>query len=119
MTRAARAAWVLAFVLAPTQLAHAQQQGGALRVYHRDNLPSASIHEEATIPIVAPLMGVFDTLVLFDQTQPLDTVAGIVPDPAQSWAWDATSTRLSFALRPTARAIHGLPPRERNANASS
>ena len=41
----------------------AQKQGGTLRIYHRDNLPSASIHEEATIDTVQPFMGVFNNLV--------------------------------------------------------
>ena len=40
----------------------AQKSGGTLRIYHRDNLPSASIHEEATISTVMPFMGVFNNL---------------------------------------------------------
>ena len=40
---------VLATAAAP---ALAQKAGGTLRVTHRDNPPSASIHEEATISTV-------------------------------------------------------------------
>ncbi len=43
--------------------AAAQKQGGTLRIYHRDNPPSASIHEEATISTVMPFMAVFNNLV--------------------------------------------------------
>src|SRR5262249_5338716 len=107
--RAARAAWVLVFALAHTQLVHAQQQGGTLRIYHRDNLPSASIHEEATLSTVAPFMGVFNNLVFFDQAKPLNAVGSIVPDVAQSWAWDATNTQLSFKPRQGVKWHDGKP----------
>jgi peptide/nickel transport system substrate-binding protein len=40
----------------------AQKQGGTLRISHRDNPPSASIHEEATISTVLPFMAVFNNL---------------------------------------------------------
>ncbi len=46
--------------------AFAQKQGGTLRVTHRDNPPSASIHEEATISTNMPFMSVFNNLVMFD-----------------------------------------------------
>jgi len=51
-------------------LAQAQKQGGALRVYHRDSPASMSILEEVTISTVAPVMGVFNNLVMFDQHVP-------------------------------------------------
>ncbi len=109
MTRAARAALALAVSAAIAQPALAQKYGGTLRIYHRDNLPSASIHEEATISTVAPFMGVFNNLVLFDQSKPLNTVDTIVPDLAESWAWDATNTRLTFKLRQGVRWHDGKP----------
>ena len=46
--------------------AFAQKAGGTLRVGHRDNPPSASIHEEATISTVMPFMSVYNNLVVFD-----------------------------------------------------
>lgn len=76
----------------------AQKQGGTLRIYLRDTPPSASIHEEATITTVAPFMGVFNNLVLFDQIAPLEAPETIVPDLAESWSWDASNTRLTFKL---------------------
>ena len=87
----------------------AQKQGGTLRIYHRDNPPSASIHEEATISTVQPFMGVFNNLVLFDQTKPLNTPDTIVPDLAESWAWDATKTKLTFKLRQGVKWHDGKP----------
>ena len=66
-SRVAFAAGTLAaFVLAAAP-AFAQKQGGTLRISHRDNPPSASIHEEATISTVQPFMAVFNNLVMFDQ----------------------------------------------------
>ena len=50
--------------------APAQKQGGTLKYYHRDNPPTASIHEEATVSTVNPFMAVFNNLVLFDQGKP-------------------------------------------------
>ena len=41
-----------------TEAAFAEKQGGILRVYHWDSPPSMSIHEEATISTVVPMMGV-------------------------------------------------------------
>jgi len=109
MTRAARAALALVFSAAIAQPSLAQKSGGTLRIYHRDNLPSASIHEEATISTVAPFMGVFNNLVLFDQSKTLNTVDTIVPDLAESWAWDATNTKLTFKLRQGVRWHDGKP----------
>ena len=87
----------------------AQKQGGTLRIYHRDNLPSASIHEEATISTVQPFMGIFNNLVLFDQQKPLNTTDTIVPDLAESWAWDDSKTKLTFKLRQGVKWHDGKP----------
>jgi peptide/nickel transport system substrate-binding protein len=40
-----------------------QKQGGILRVYHRDSPASMSIHEEGTVGVIMPMMGVFNNLV--------------------------------------------------------
>ena len=89
---------VFAFVVSLAHPAAAQKQGGTLRIYHRDNPPSASIHEEATISTVAPFMGIFNNLVVFDPSAPLDTPETIMPDLAESWTWDGSNTRLTFKL---------------------
>ena len=87
----------------------AEQQGGTLRVYHRSNAPSGSIHEEATIDTVQPFMAVFNNLVLFDQGKPLNGMDTIVPDLAESWAWDASNTKLTFKLRQGVKWHDGKP----------
>ena len=46
--------------------AAAQKRGGTLRLYHNDNPPSTSLHEEATIASVTPFAAVFNNLVAFD-----------------------------------------------------
>mgnify|MGYP003338825199 FL=1 len=53
--------------------AFAQKQGGTLRISHRDNPPSASIHEESTISVNQPFMGVFNNLVFFDPKEKVNS----------------------------------------------
>jgi peptide/nickel transport system substrate-binding protein len=77
----------------------AQKQGGTLRIYHRDNPPSASIHEEATVSTVMPFMPIYNNLVLYDQTKPVNSLETIVPDLAESWSWNDDKSELSFKLR--------------------
>src|SRR4051795_5173823 len=64
------------------------KQGGILRVYHRDSPGSASIHEGATFSINVPFMPVFNNLVMFDQSKAQNSTDTLVPDLAESWAWD-------------------------------
>ena len=104
-----RVAVALAIASLAPAAALAQKQGGTLRIYHRDNLPSASIHEEATISTVMPFMGIFNNLVLYDQSKKLESPDTIVPDLAESWAWDASKTRLTFKLRQGVKWHDGRP----------
>jgi peptide/nickel transport system substrate-binding protein len=97
-----------AFVLAAPPVL-AQSHGGTLRIYHRDNLPSASIHEEATISTVQPFMGVFNNLVVYDPQKSLNALETIVPDLADRWTWDSTNTRLTFRLHPGVKWHDGKP----------
>jgi peptide/nickel transport system substrate-binding protein len=104
---------VAAAALAATVLASgpalAVKDGGTLRAYHRDNAPSASIHEEATISTVQPFMGVYNNLVMFDAVKPLEKLETIVGDLATSWAWDAGKTKLTFKLTPGVKWHDGKP----------
>ena len=110
LTRAAAiAATVLLALFAALGSAAAQKQGGTLRIYHRDNPPSASLHEEATVSVTQPFMAVFNNLVLFDQTKPLNSPETIVPELAESWSWDATNTKLTFKLRAGVKWHDGKP----------
>ena len=64
--RYAAAAAGLALAMIVAGAAQAQKRGGVLRIWHRDSPANMSILEEGTISIVAPIMGVFNNLVVFD-----------------------------------------------------
>ena len=59
---------LLAALVCSSGLALAQKSGGVLKMYHRDNPPTLSIHESSTNSTVIPMMGVFNNLVVYDQT---------------------------------------------------
>src|SRR6187401_1769133 len=106
--RVAFAAGTLAaFMLAGP--AFAQKQGGTLKISHRDNPPSASIHEESTISVNQPFMAVFNNLVFFDPKEKVNSPDKIVPDLAESWAWNADKTKLTFKLREGVKWHDGKP----------
>jgi peptide/nickel transport system substrate-binding protein len=46
-----------------------------------------------------PCMAVFNNLLRFNPTKPRNSFASIVPELADSWAWDASGTKLTFKLR--------------------
>jgi peptide/nickel transport system substrate-binding protein len=92
-----------------TSPALAQKSGGTLRLYHNDNPPSASLHEEATIASVTPFAAIFNNLVVFDPAKPHESLETVIPDLAESWSWDATNTRLTFKLRHGVRWHDGKP----------
>src|SRR5206468_12434309 len=89
---------LIALLFAPAT-ATAQQRGGVLQIAHRDSPASMSPLEEATISTIAPMMAVFNNLVLFDQHVPQNSLNSIVPDLAESWAWSANGRELSLRLR--------------------
>ena len=89
--------WLCAMLaMAP---AYAQKRGGVLRVTHRDSPASMSIHEEGTISVVAPVMGVFNNLVIFDQHIAQNSLDTIRPELATKWSWSEDGKTLTFALR--------------------
>src|SRR5712691_6577312 len=98
----------LVVALAPGA-AVAQQSGGVLRFFHRDSPASMSIHEEATISTVGPMMGVFNNLVLFNQHEKQNRPELIEPELAESWSWNEDQTRLSFKLRHGVKWHDGKP----------
>ena len=87
------------FALLAVAPAAAQKLGGTLRLYHNDNPPSTSLHEEATIASVTPFAAVFNNLVTFDPFKVHESIDTVIPDLAESWAWDETNTKLTFKLR--------------------
>ena len=112
MTPAARALLAAAFsvpLLLATPTASAQKAGGILRAYDRENPPTASIHEEATISTVMPFMAVFNNLVLFDQQSKRNSREAIVPELATEWTWNDDRTKLTFKLREGVKWHDGKP----------
>src|SRR6185369_6873944 len=97
--RTLAAAGVFFCTLWASDTALAQKSGGVLKVYFFDSPASMSIHEEATIAGQGPAMGVFNNLVMFKQDVPQSGLNSVVPDLAESWAWDASETELTFKLR--------------------
>ena len=58
--------------------AFAQKAGGILRMPALDSPASMSIHEESTIAVLGPMMGVFNNLVMFDQHVKQNSLQSIV-----------------------------------------
>ena len=73
--------------------ASAQKPGGILRMPSGDSPASMSIHEESTIAVLGPMMGVFNNLVMFDQHVKQNSLASIVPDLATAWSWNDDQKR--------------------------
>jgi peptide/nickel transport system substrate-binding protein len=102
------AASCAAFVTAASPVL-AQKSGGTLRISHRDNPPSASIHEESTISVNQPFMAVFNNLVFFDPNEKVNSPDHIVPELAESRAWNQEQTKLTFKLRQGVKWHDGKP----------
>ena len=83
--------------LSPSGTAYAQtpKSGGILRMYHRENPPSMSIHEEATYSVNVSSMPIFNNLVIYDQHKPQNSIETIQPELATSWSWSTTTRRTS------------------------
>jgi peptide/nickel transport system substrate-binding protein len=87
----------------------AQKPGGILRMPSGDSPASMSIHEESTIAVLGPMMGVFNNLVMFDQHVKQNSLQSIVPDLAKSWSWNEEGTTLTFTLREGVKWHDGKP----------
>jgi peptide/nickel transport system substrate-binding protein len=105
----AAAAAVACFLVIDIGAGLAQKAGGTLRLPHRDNPPSASTLEEATISVTIPYMSVYNNLIMFDNAKRHESAETIVPDLAESWAWDDSKTKLTFKLRQGVKWHDGKP----------
>lgn len=103
------AAVAASLVCSGAGVALAQKSGGVLKMYHRDNPPTLSIHETATNSTVIPMMGVFNNLVVYDQQVAQNSPQSIVPDLAKSWAWSADGKALTFKLQEGVKWHDGKP----------
>jgi len=108
-TRPATVVTALIGLLLTSAPAAAQKAGGTLHAYHRDSPASMSIHEEATISAVMPMMSVFNNLVVYDQHVAQNSLNSIVPDLAESWAWSNEGKLLTFKLRQGVKWHDGKP----------
>src|SRR5258708_39959995 len=95
--------------LAVTGPALAQKSGGILQMPNFTSPASMSIHEESTIAVGIPMMGVFNNLVVFDQHVAQNSLASIVPDLATGWIWGEDGTQLTFPLRGGVKWHDGKP----------
>src|ERR1700746_1691572 len=87
----------------------AQKSGGVLRIPLGTSIASVSIHEESTIVVLGPMMGVFNNRVMCDQHVPQNTLSSIVPDLASSWSWSEDGKELTFKLRQGVKWHDGKP----------
>ena len=109
LTRTAMLAGIALLSVVPLAPATAQKSGGVLKVFFFDSPASMSIHEESTIAGQGPMMGVFNNLVMYDQSVPQSGLKSVVPDLASEWAWDEASTSLTFKLRRDVKWHDGKP----------
>jgi peptide/nickel transport system substrate-binding protein len=100
---------VVVLALMPLGPAAAQKPGGVLKVFFFDSPASMSIHEESTIAGQGPMMGVFNNLVMYDQSVPQSGLKSIVPDLASAWSWDEAGTAVTFKLRQGVKWHDGKP----------
>jgi peptide/nickel transport system substrate-binding protein len=102
---------VAALAVSATTVAYAQQpkSGGILRMYHRENPPSMSIHEEATYSVNVSSMPIFSNLVIYDQHKAQNSIDTIQPELATSWQWSEDGKALTFKLREGVKWHDGKP----------
>src|SRR5687768_3620808 len=100
---------IAALLVLDVGTALAEKSGGTLRIPQRDNPPSASPHEEATISTTIPYASVYNNLVVFDNAKKHESAESIVPDLAESWSWNDTKTKLTFKLRQGVKWHDGKP----------
>jgi peptide/nickel transport system substrate-binding protein len=88
-----------ACLCAGSPAAQAQKYGGTLKAMLRENWPSLSIHDEATISAVWPLMPLYSNLVLPDPARPTESSDHLIGELAESWTWSKDFRHLTFKLR--------------------
>ncbi|MBV8088185.1 MAG: ABC transporter substrate-binding protein, partial [Alphaproteobacteria bacterium] len=87
----------------------AQTPGGTLRVHAGDSPPSMSMLEEADAAPARATMGLFNNLVMFDQSAKQNNMQSIVPDLATDWSWSEDGTELTLPLRKGVKWHDGRP----------
>jgi peptide/nickel transport system substrate-binding protein len=85
------------------------KHGGVLNATQSDPPPSLSIHEEATVAAVWPMMPCYNNLVLFDPLKKQESVSTIIGELAEKWAWQDAGKTLVFHLRRGVKWHDGQP----------
>jgi peptide/nickel transport system substrate-binding protein len=85
------------------------KQGGILNAAHREDPPSLSIHEEATISTNWGVMPCYNNLVFFSPLRGHESPATIIGELAEKWAWRDDGKALVFTLRNSVRWHDGQP----------
>ncbi len=83
--------------------------GGVLTATESDTPPSLSIHEEATIATVWPMMPCYNNLVLFDPFKKQENVGTVIGELAERWEWRDGGKALLFHLRRGVKWHDGQP----------
>src|SRR5215472_15285387 len=108
-TRAFLAMTAFLAVLSIGATASGQKRGGILKLYDPVTPGNLSLLEEPTIGAEMPMMGVFNSLVLFDQHKKQVSLETIVPDLATGFVWNEDGTELTFELRHGVKWHDGKP----------
>ncbi len=85
------------------------KRGGILNAMQREDPPSLSIHEEATISTSWPMMPCYNNLVFFDPFRAQESAATIIGDLAEKWEWKDGGKTLVFTLHQGVRWHDGKP----------
>ncbi len=96
-------------VLISASAAQAQKYGGILKAVQRENPPSLSIHEEATVSTTWPMSPVYSNLVFFNPAHAVESADDLVGELAEKWSWSEDFKRLTFQLRHGVKWHDGKP----------
>ncbi len=89
--------------------APAPKYGGVLNAMHREDPPSLSIIEEATVSVNWGVMPCYNNLVMFDPAKSQETPQAIIGDLAEKWEWRDGGKTLAFTLHRGVRWHDGHP----------
>jgi peptide/nickel transport system substrate-binding protein len=85
------------------------KSGGILNAMHREDPPSLSIHEEATVSVNWGVMPCYNNLVTFSPLRGQESPATIIGELAEKWSWRDDGKSLVFTLRKGVRWHDGQP----------
>src|SRR4029077_15649920 len=92
-------AYAVAAGLSATDAAFAQKSGGVLLGHAVDSRPRLTMEGGGDSNPARAAMGIFNSLVMFDQHAKQNSMQSIIPDLATAWSWSEEGTQLTFLLR--------------------